>query len=542
MKSIVLPILFVILVVSCQPQQQSNVIDYPLTGSSNTDLMELYRVEITDTALILYTEVYHQPNYWVQLSSGAYLKGTSTGKTYKLLSCPDYELDKEVYMPESGNRAATLFFEPVDKADNVVSFYEGDSDTDFYIKDIQLTQPKNKSKITCIIEGEVIDRPQSSRLILGRKNTDYRVSTFISIPIRDGKFSYTLHTDVNDAYELIFWDEYSMGGWRPTYFLTENGRLHFTLYPEDNKPHTILQTKAPFNNEIIRMNSLLDSLFNYEPIYSEFNRLNNEDRLYSDIYKEWIQDIRDAKDNELDDLYRKEKKLRANGLVYSEEGNALDAQSKRLQKEQEAYILNYVKEKADIAGYYFLNNLVYSAKMSREDPDFMPYIEIFKTIYQPIFPDHPITDYMNTIVISSKVKVGQKFVDFTAPDLNENLVTLSDQIKGKIALIDLWASWCGPCRRTSISMIPVYEAYKDKGFTIVGIARENGNTAAMKKAIEQDKYPWLNLVELNDAGKIWDLYGVGNAGGSTFLVDTEGVILAIHPTAEEVTAILEQKL
>ena len=63
-----------------------------------------------------------------------------------------------------------------------------------------------------------------------------------------------------------------------------------------------------------------------------------------------------------------------------------------------------------------------------------------------------------------------------------------------------------------------------------------------KAAALQDSYPWLNLVELNDAGNIWFKYCVGNSGGGTFLVDQEGKILAICPTAEEVERILEKML
>lgn len=58
----------------------------------------------------------------------------------------------------------------------------------------------------------------------------------------------------------------------------------------------------------------------------------------------------------------------------------------------------------------------------------------------------------------------------------------SISLKEKVAMIDLWVSWFDPCRRKSQSMIPVYEAYKDKGFTIVGVAREENLTAGMNAA------------------------------------------------------------
>ena len=139
------------------------------------------------------------------------------------------------------------------------------------------------------------------------------------------------------------------------------------------------------------------------------------------------------------------------------------------------------------------------------------------------------------------LKVGGLYIDFTAPDFNGKPVKLSEQIKGKVALIDLWASWCAPCRRISKTMIPVYEAYKDKGFTIVGIARENELAIGMAAA-KKDKYPWLNLIELKDKGRIWEKYNIQLVAGGTFLVDKKGIILAINPTDEEVKTILDKLL
>lgn len=65
-------------------------------------------------------------------------------------------------------------------------------------------------------------------------------------------------------------------------------------------------------------------------------------------------------------------------------------------------------------------------------------------------------------------------------------------------------------------MIPIYEKYKDKGFEIVGVAREFKNTERMKQAIAQDKYPWLQLVELDDGQKLWTRYMLGKPGAVSF--------------------------
>ena len=90
-------------------------------------------------------------------------------------------------------------------------------------------------------------------------------------------------------------------------------------------------------------------------------------------------------------------------------------------------------------------------------------------------------------------------------------------------------------------MIPLYEKYKDKGFIIVGVARESSQKD-MEVAIEKDGYPWLCLLELNDIGKIWEKYGVGNGGGAIIMVNKDGKILAINPTAKEIDEILKRIL
>src|SRR5690606_30127293 len=139
---------------------------------------------------------------------------------------------------------------------------------------------------------------------------------------------------------------------------------------------------------------------------------------------------------------------------------------------------------------------------------------------------------LNLIDAIDNIKVGKNYTDFSAPDLNGSIVRLSDKIKGKVALLDLWATWCGPCITKSKAMLPVYNEYKDKGFVVIGVAGEFKNTNSLVKILEREKWPWLTLVELDKQNNIWQKYGADNSGGAIFLIDQEGTILAKDPTAE----------
>ena len=163
-------------------------------------------------------------------------------------------------------------------------------------------------------------------------------------------------------------------------------------------------------------------------------------------------------------------------------------------------------------------------------------------IYAKRYPAAYSTRWLQGWFSGCNTKVGGDYFDFTAPDLAGNDHTLSKEIAGRVALIDLWGSWCASCRKHSKELIPLYDKYKDRGFTVVGVAREYDNADAMKTAIRRDGYPWLNLLELDDRLGIWTRYGIGNAGGGRFLVGRDGKILAINLEAAQVEAILEDKL
>jgi peroxiredoxin len=125
----------------------------------------------------------------------------------------------------------------------------------------------------------------------------------------------------------------------------------------------------------------------------------------------------------------------------------------------------------------------------------------------------------------AQVKKGQPAPQISLSDMTGAQVSLSD-LKGKVVLIDFWASWCGPCRFNNPRLVKLYQKYHENGFEILGVSVDN-NGLNWKEAVRQDKLDWI---QVND-NKGWDgsaakTYDV-NAIPASFLVDKDGVIRAI---------------
>ncbi|KAA6306264.1 hypothetical protein EZS27_042080, partial [termite gut metagenome] len=204
----------------CGQKRETVIINPEFDSSNATDWLQFSRIELTDTATIVQADVYNRPNNWIRFLSGSTLRGSS-GKIYKLIGSNGFELDKKVYMPESGNVSFTVLFEPIDKTEKTIDYYESDNENDWRIYGIKLYQVQHTESIQCTLKGEVINRPQSSRLILLRAGEDARTANIVYIPIRDGKFEYVLYTDAEKMYELIFYEEHLHGSWMYIDFIAE---------------------------------------------------------------------------------------------------------------------------------------------------------------------------------------------------------------------------------------------------------------------------------------------------------------------------------
>jgi len=524
--------IYLLLVINLCPVR-SEIIAYPDIEKVNTSSFEITKIEIDSSRVVLYCDIYGKKDEKVSLSSNCFLKGIS-GKIYKINQSNGMAFDSVYLLPLSGNISFRLIADPL-MGDT--SFDYIDRENDILIEGIKTYKQPKEVLIRCKLTGVVNNRPYSSRLMLTKANENKPVAIHY-IAIKDGKFEFEFTCNEYEAYSLVFYDEYLNNyTWRINFF-AETGEVSFKLFPMDGRfKNEILG--GPINKEYVLYQNLLDQELGLTKRRMEKDSLIRNGLYYTKNCLALVSQLEKVKDKSVIDSLKLIASKYSETDIYTDEAIRINKEDEEMSLRRIDWQVNYSKEHCSIVSYYLLTSATTLSDTYTYMKDKMPLcLDIFKSIYEKKFPTHPYTEIMRGY---ANVKVGNMYIDFVAPDFNGKLVRLSDQIKGKVALIDLWASWCGSCRNFSMKMIPIYEKYKDKGFTVIGVARENQLKTAVN-TVSKDKYPWLNLVELKDQGNIWFKYGFGGVGGGTILVDKQGHILAVDPKIEDIDAILEKIL
>jgi peroxiredoxin len=145
--------------------------------------------------------------------------------------------------------------------------------------------------------------------------------------------------------------------------------------------------------------------------------------------------------------------------------------------------------------------------------------------------------FLFSTIVKAQPRQGQLAEEIALPSVTGDTIKLSS-LKGKVVLLDFWASWCGPCRASNKDLVKLYSKYKSKGFEILGVSLDDEKTK-WKNAIKQDKINWL---QVNDNGgweaktaAAWNI----NSIPTSFLIDKDGRLLAMDLEGKELEKALK---
>ena len=233
---------------------------------------------------------------------------------------------------------------------------------------------------------------------------------------------------------------------------------------------------------------------------------------------------------------------------FTPEGLALYQRIDSLFEERRQFTINYYAEHPMLWALYDAKDAIHKIVNYERDGlgqyryQYEPLMNLYQNQLCDSYVGHPIHEEISYLLVAVYLQPGKPYIDYDVHTTDGQTVRISSLIKGKVALIDLWASWCGGCRKHSKAMILVYEKYKDQGFTVVAIARER-TLSAMEKAMKRDGYPWPSLIEpMNDENHVWSKNGAARGGGAMILVDRDGTILSTSTEASELEPLIRKAL
>lgn len=191
---------------------------------------------------------------------------------------------------------------------------------------------------------------------------------------------------------------------------------------------------------------------------------------------------------------------------------------KQTEQSQFNYIVSFITKYAD-----YLTCLFIIDKLSIDD-----YFSTYEYLDQHLFTKYPENNYVlnfhSRVENAKKIALNSPAPEISLPNPDGKTISLSS-FKGKVVLIDFWASWCNPCRKESPNMVRLYSTYHELGFEIFSVSLDKSKEAWIK-AIIDDKLNWIHVSDL----KYWQceaalLYNVTSVP-YTVLVDREGKIIA----------------
>jgi len=109
--------------------------------------------------------------------------------------------------------------------------------------------------------------------------------------------------------------------------------------------------------------------------------------------------------------------------------------------------------------------------------------------------------------------------DFVLKTLDNQEIALS-KLRGKVVLLDFWATWCGPCRESIPHLVQLHKTYEQKGLEVIGMSMDRGDVDTVRRFVKSMDIPYSVVITPEDVGRNYGVTGLP----TTVLIDREGRI------------------
>lgn len=370
-----------------------------------------------------------------------------------------------------------------------------------------------------VIDGTISGDAEGMKVVLNR--VDYPQSELIdSTVIENGKFVFKGKVEEPGMYTI---------------------QIDKTPKGQEFSPRNVTNSPFYLENSEIRFSGNIDSL----PTVYWSNKPQKAAKVtgsaLEDLNQKYMAESRDMRRRlgELNEQYLEEYHRPAlDGVFNKKRGIELAREMEKIQNQLADMKWEFVKDNIqnvvglDMAKQYFQDLYV------RISPD---QIDELEASVEKAWPNtDKATEFKKLAEAGKRIAVGAKYPDIELVNAEGKKVKLSEYVpEGKYAMLEFWASWCGPCRGDIPHLREVYKEYKDKGFEIISISIDRKD-ADWKKAMKEENMVWT---QLNDPGefngpvaKVYNVQGVPTC----ILLDKEGHIFKTDMRGAQLDAVLEE--
>ena len=597
------------LLVSCS--LDNRVIEKPVFLASNTTSIEVSKVTLTDSTTVLDIFARYQPKYWIRIAGSSCLTDDK-GNTYPVQSGIGIELDKEFWMPESGEAEFQLVFPRLRNGAKYFNFSEGpEVEGGFSIwgvqlksnelpelqlpeevlaqkvdKDAPLVEPVLKYD-EATIKGKVLDyqpgMPATLNVITFNPLVGYDGDVNVTIEA-DGSFTHTMNVLCTSRIYLVYQgmmtnqvEIFVEPGQVSEVYLNireasrmrskfhadaaSYGRLYYysgamenvvrelhegnnlmaecfgtvNKYDFTQKPEVLLDeykknllSKMELAQKAIAESSLSQAMKTYLQGELDMHLLRSLQQAPSGLANEYMNTQKDWDREVYYAFMDKIRKAWPNNYLGKELYDVLDNPVALLNSSYGTMVmLAEMIQSVNTIDEGLFTQMAETGKLYRSIKDFVPLTDVQKEEMKSL-PEacqqylSAANDQLLATIEANKKKTGFR-VNEAGEVANEDLfASIISQFRGKVLLVDFWATWCGPCRMANKEMTPMKEELKDKDIVYVYITGETS-----PKGTWENMIPDIHGEHFRVTDKQWAYLGnaMGIEGVPTyFVIDREGGI------------------